>query len=360
MQTPLDFDEWARARLPHLTRFARTLTADEHAAADLVQDTLERALLSWHRIEGNPEAYVRRAMVNRSISVWRKHRREHPTDTVPDRAVTDDVRDQTLLDALRSLAPRQRAVVALRYLDDLSEAQTAELLGCSVGTVKSQASAAMKTLRARLEDIEVDTPAVLSEVHAGAAATRRRRGVAAVVGCLLAVAMIGGGTLWATRTGHTDRPVGPLTSPSATRTTSTTDPSSTAPLIGSGVSVTLSDASESLRQSGHTDPNLMIVHRQDVQAVVDALWRGGADAVTLQGRPITRSTTITSSGYALTVDGASYSGPFVIQAVGDGNSLVTALNRDKYVKIFRTQAADPTIGIGWSLKRTKRVVVPAS
>jgi RNA polymerase sigma-70 factor (sigma-E family) len=144
------FDAFVRARLPHLLRFGRALTGDEHAAADLVQDALERTLMRWSRVTGDPEGYVRRAMVNRSISVWRKHRRERLTDAVPDLGHDDRVRDDALFQALRLLPPRQRAVIALRYYEDLTEAQTADVLGCSVGTVKSQAHAAMARLRSLL------------------------------------------------------------------------------------------------------------------------------------------------------------------------------------------------------------------
>ena len=151
-----DFDAYVRARLPHLMRFGRALTGDEHAAADLVQDALERTLLQWSRIDRDPEAYVRRAMVNRSISVWRKLRRERLTDVVPERAGTEHVQDHAVFDALRTLPPRQRAVIALRYYEDLSEAETAAVLGCSVGTVKSQASDAIAKLRTILPALEED------------------------------------------------------------------------------------------------------------------------------------------------------------------------------------------------------------
>jgi RNA polymerase sigma-70 factor (sigma-E family) len=147
------FDTFVRARLPHLLGFGRALTGSEHAAADLVQDALERTLVRWSKVTADdPEGYVRRAMVNRSISVWRKLGRERLTDEVPQHAYDDAYEDRTLLDALRQLPPRQRAVVALRYYDDLTEAQTAAVLGCSVGTVKSQASAAMAKLRTLLDD----------------------------------------------------------------------------------------------------------------------------------------------------------------------------------------------------------------
>lgn len=151
------FDDFVRARLPELLRFGRALTGDEHRGADLVQDALERALPRWRRIEAtDPEGYVRRIMVNRNISVWRSRWRERLTDEPPDAGVDDRVRDQQLWTALRSLPPRQRTVIALRYLADQTEAQTAALMGCSTGTVKSQTHAAMEKLRDVLTDREED------------------------------------------------------------------------------------------------------------------------------------------------------------------------------------------------------------
>ncbi|KRC49067.1 MULTISPECIES: SigE family RNA polymerase sigma factor [unclassified Nocardioides] len=147
------FDAFVAARLPHLLRLGRALTGDEQRGADLVQDALERALVRWRRLD-EPEAFVRRAMVNRSISVWRKVRRERPLEALgthtSSEVVHDRPADHELLAAVRALPPRQRAVVALRYYEDLTEAQTAEVLGCSVGTVKSQANRAMLALRRQL------------------------------------------------------------------------------------------------------------------------------------------------------------------------------------------------------------------
>ena len=151
------FDAFVRARLPHLLRFGRALTGSDHAAADLVQDALERTLMRWSKVTSDdPEGYVRRAMVNRSISVWRKLGRERLTDEIPQQSYDAPSPDGVLLDALRQLAPRQRAVIALRYYEDLTEAQTAAVLGCSVGTVKSQASAAMARLRTLLDETKQD------------------------------------------------------------------------------------------------------------------------------------------------------------------------------------------------------------
>ena len=146
------FDAFARGRMRELLRFAHVLTGDPHRAADLVQDALERTLLSWHRVErkDDPEAYVRRAIVNRHISVWRRTRRERLVAETPEGAYDDQRgRDDELWAALAALPPRQRAVIVLRFYEDLTEADTAAALGCSVGTVKSQAHKALSRLRAQ-------------------------------------------------------------------------------------------------------------------------------------------------------------------------------------------------------------------
>jgi len=132
-----------------MLKLGRALTGDEHRGADLVQDALERTLLSWSKI-ADPDAYVRRVMVNRSVSVWRKLRRERPLSEQPEPVGTDRPQDHELFAAVRRLPSRQRAVIALRYYEDLTEAQTAAVMGCSVGTVKSQANRAMAALRAAL------------------------------------------------------------------------------------------------------------------------------------------------------------------------------------------------------------------
>jgi RNA polymerase sigma-70 factor (sigma-E family) len=145
-------DAFVRARLPHLVKFARALTGDDHAAADLVQDALEQLIPHWSRLSGDPEAYLRRVMVNRRVSVWRKVRRERLTDSLPEYAQSMPGHDEELFAALRQLPHGQRAVIALRYLEDLTEVDTAKVLGCSVGTVKSQTSRAMTRLRTLLEE----------------------------------------------------------------------------------------------------------------------------------------------------------------------------------------------------------------
>jgi RNA polymerase sigma-70 factor (sigma-E family) len=144
------FDAFARGRMRELLRFAHVLTGDPDRAADLVQDALERTLLAWPRIErkDDPEGYVRRAIVNRHISVWRRLRRERLVAETPETAYDGDGgRDRDLWNALATLPPRQRAVLVLRYYEDMSEADCAAVLGCSIGTVKSQAFKALARLR---------------------------------------------------------------------------------------------------------------------------------------------------------------------------------------------------------------------
>ena len=150
---PRECEEYIRAGLPRLVRLARAMTGDEHLAADLVQDTLEKLILRWSRISGDPDAYVRRIMVNQRTTLWRKTRREQVSGWVPEQSVAPVEVDHELFDALRALPRAQRAVIALRYLEDLTEVQTANALGCSVGTVKSHSSRAMASLRASLEGV---------------------------------------------------------------------------------------------------------------------------------------------------------------------------------------------------------------
>lgn len=141
-------------------QIAVALTGDTSAAADLVQDVLERMYVAWPRID-DPVAYARRALVNASANRWRRrHRRPEVelTDAhdvlVRDHADAFDDRDMVLA-VIKTLPTKQRAVIALRYLEDLSEADIAVALSCSVGTVKSHTARALATLRARLEEMQV-------------------------------------------------------------------------------------------------------------------------------------------------------------------------------------------------------------
>ncbi|MEV4112354.1 SigE family RNA polymerase sigma factor [Nonomuraea sp. NPDC049695] len=150
------FDEFLAARSTSLLRTAILVCgATRHDAEDLVQHALEKVYRHWPRIRGdNPEAYARKIVVNAAIS--RARRRKivqeitfaRPPDTAAD-SPDLDLRD-TLIQELRRLPPRMRAVLVLRYWEDQSEESTATLLGCSVGTVKSQAARGLARIRENL------------------------------------------------------------------------------------------------------------------------------------------------------------------------------------------------------------------
>jgi RNA polymerase sigma-70 factor (sigma-E family) len=158
-----EFDDFVRTRSTGLLRLAYLLTGDRHAAEDLLQEVLERMFVSWRRIGTAPEAYARRALVNRSVNRWR-HRGRRAAETAlgafeasaPDHSEGVAVRD-AVVTALRDLPPRQRAAVVLRYLDDLPVQEVAAALNCSVGTVKTHTSRGLDRLRAVLG------PALVSE-----------------------------------------------------------------------------------------------------------------------------------------------------------------------------------------------------
>ncbi|MCG5217116.1 SigE family RNA polymerase sigma factor [Streptosporangium sp. KLBMP 9127] len=149
------FAEFVAARGTSLLRVAYLTCGSRDDAEDVLQIALERAYRSWARLrEGaDPEPYVRRIIVNTAISRARRRAilRIIPTSAPPERGAPSQVHGielrQVLMDGLRALPPRQRAVLVLRFLEDMSEAQTAEALGCSTGTVKSQASKGLARLR---------------------------------------------------------------------------------------------------------------------------------------------------------------------------------------------------------------------
>jgi RNA polymerase sigma-70 factor (sigma-E family) len=142
-----------------LLRTAAMLTGDNGHAEDLLQTALERTARRWTRLDGAPEAYARVVLARLATDRWRALRSrvgEVPGD-VPERARDDLAGDvavrQVLMAAMRHLTPRQRAVLVLRYFDDLTEAQTADALGISIGTVKSTASRALARLRELVPDL---------------------------------------------------------------------------------------------------------------------------------------------------------------------------------------------------------------
>jgi RNA polymerase sigma-70 factor (sigma-E family) len=150
-----EFVEFVEAAGAALRRTAFLVSGDRHRADDVVQDALYKLYLAWPKVRrvGNPFAYARRMVVNAAYDGGRRPwRREVAIRDVPDRADPVDFthghaeRDE-VLQALASLGPRQRACVVLRYYEDLSVEQTAEILGCSTGTVKSQAARGLDTLR---------------------------------------------------------------------------------------------------------------------------------------------------------------------------------------------------------------------
>lgn len=150
------FVEFATARHGALYRYAYLLAGDRGLADDLVQEALTKTYVAWRKLRdpANAEAYTRKAITNVAITWWRRKawHAERPRDDVPEQpsVAEDSTARLWLWEELRRLPPRQRAAVVLRYYEDLTEAQTAEILDCSIGTVKSQVSAALKKLRARL------------------------------------------------------------------------------------------------------------------------------------------------------------------------------------------------------------------
>jgi RNA polymerase sigma-70 factor (sigma-E family) len=148
------FRDYVRSRNRALLRTAYLLTGNRADAEDLVQSALAKTYLAWDRIEdrGAVDGYVRRAMVNTHISWWRRRRlEEFPTDEVPDRAIAEESVSSELQESLRRaidrLPQRMRAAVMLRYYEDMTETEVAEVLGVSLGTVKSTVSRAVAKLR---------------------------------------------------------------------------------------------------------------------------------------------------------------------------------------------------------------------
>ena len=160
------FEEFVHARRPALLRTAYLLTGQHADAEDLVQSSLIKAVPHWRKISDNPEPYVRRILARESVSRWRRRRwREITSDDLPENAHhdPDTAAKEDLRRALASLAPRQRAVIVLRYFEDLSEAETADALSIAVGTVKSQTRDALRVLRARMPDLEGELTAPMGD-----------------------------------------------------------------------------------------------------------------------------------------------------------------------------------------------------
>ena len=157
-----EFSAYLEARQASLLRTAYLLTGDRHQAEDLVQTAFAKLYLAWDRVQerDSVDAYVRRILVNENNSVWRRawKRREVSTGYLPDtpsRDTYDEGRSTALWELVQTLPRKARAVVVLRYYEELTEAEVADVLGITVGTVKSQTSRALATLRTR-------TPATLN------------------------------------------------------------------------------------------------------------------------------------------------------------------------------------------------------
>jgi RNA polymerase sigma-70 factor (sigma-E family) len=153
------FAAYVRDRGEHHLRAAVLLTGDWHAAEDLVQASLVKLYRAWPKLrpDGDPDAYLRRIMVNTRRSWWRaRWRRETPTGELPETVIADFAVGQALgaqvRQALRTLPQRQRAAVVLRYCADLPEAEVADLLGCSPGTVKTHTHRGLRALREILRE----------------------------------------------------------------------------------------------------------------------------------------------------------------------------------------------------------------
>jgi RNA polymerase sigma-70 factor (sigma-E family) len=152
-----EFTEFVAARSHALLRVAYALTGDQHTAEDLVQGALAKAFVRWREIRGEAEPYVRRTIYHDSVSRWRRPQRRAETTVAapPEQALPPYDVDLRLVlrEALLALPPRQRAVLVLRYLEDLSVDETAYVLGCRRGTVASQANRALAKLRETVADL---------------------------------------------------------------------------------------------------------------------------------------------------------------------------------------------------------------
>ncbi|ADD41960.1 SigE family RNA polymerase sigma factor [Stackebrandtia nassauensis] len=158
-----EFESFVRDRSTALLRTAYLLTGDPHLAEDLVQSALARTHGAWKRLHetGNAEAYTRKVMYHLQVSWWRKRRvAESLSEVVPDQFVADDTNSLTALrltlhQALLRLTAKQRAVIVLRFFEDRTVSETADILNCAIGTVKSQTAKGLARLRTIAPDLNV-------------------------------------------------------------------------------------------------------------------------------------------------------------------------------------------------------------
>lgn len=135
-------------------------------------------------------------------------------------------------------------------------------------------------------------------------------------------------------------------------------PAGLEPVSGPGVTVTLEDAPAELREDAEKI-NDLVVHEQDITAVVNAMWDGGAEAVTVQGRRVISTTSFKCSGNSVEVNGRYYAQPFVITAVGDVDRIRDRIDADRYLTFYRIQAATESVQIGWDMEEEEHVTAPA-
>jgi RNA polymerase sigma-70 factor (sigma-E family) len=152
-----DFTAWVADHHRPLLNFAQLVAGDAATGEDLLQIALARAYLKWSKISASgehPLGYVRRIIVNENASLWRRawKRRERSTGSVPEAGTVDPKPIDTTWEIVQALPSRQRAAVALRYYADLSVNETAEVMGCSIGAVKTHTARALQKLRETLAD----------------------------------------------------------------------------------------------------------------------------------------------------------------------------------------------------------------
>ncbi len=122
-------------------------------------------------------------------------------------------------------------------------------------------------------------------------------------------------------------------------------------VTGEGVTVTLSDAPREVRETSEQNINNLVVHQQDIQAVVNAMWAAGARAVTIEGQRVITTTGIQCAGSSVQVNGLYFPQPYEITAIGDADEIAQRLTDDGYLQVYREQAAEPDIAIGWEMER---------
>jgi RNA polymerase sigma-70 factor (sigma-E family) len=160
--TEREFTQFVAARTFALMRVAYALTGNQHAAEDLLQTALAKAMVRWPHIRSEAEPYVKKILYHDYVSWWRRWRRHretptaHPPEVLAPGSHADDTHLRLLLRAaLRDLPPRQRAVLVLRFLEDMDTEEVARVLGCRPGTVASQTTRGLAKLRAALTEVAV-------------------------------------------------------------------------------------------------------------------------------------------------------------------------------------------------------------